>query len=320
MEKEPIRISLKLFVVVILSVIALIIAVVYGWVNAIKVKNVKNELEIQRQIAKEANAQEIDINSDLVKKLYSYINLDNTPIMDPGTLLSVYREKITNETLENDTKIILACKALIEEKKYDTIKNEDLDARTLNGAECKVIKIGENYIYSILEKKYLKNEDELYRADSDIYVMKTEDIKAKAKEIFDTDINIEKHSYEWTNEKLMYDNNTYKYFTTNEDKNIFLKEESQLLKAKEFEDEIYLYDNYIKSISNIKYYNIYATSDEKVLIRKITNQYDLSENTLKKLPILEITLPLYKHTFKKAENGAYYWESTELTNKSEVIK
>lgn len=320
MEKEPIKISLKLFIVVVLSVIALIVAVVYGWVNAIKVREIRADIDNQNLIAQKATPQQIDMNSDLVKKLYSYITFENTPKADPGTAMSVYREKITNDTLENDLKIILACKALIEDKKYETIKKDDLDARTLKGIECKVIKIGENYIYDILEKKYIKNTDELYRVESDICVLKTDKVKEKAKEMFNTDINIEKHSYEGANDCLMYDGDTYKFFKTNLDQNSFWKEESSLIKAAKCGDEIYLYDNYVKVLNNKDFYNIYATSNETVHVKKITNSYDLNEKILKKLPILEVNLPVYKHIFKKSENGTYYWESTELMNKSEFVK
>ena len=72
----------------------------------------------------------------------------------------------------------------------------------------------------------------------------------------------------------------------------------------------------------------YADSEEKIKIAEV-NENEAEYNTIineyewadlsRFDNILGIVLPQYKHTFRQADNGEYYWVSTELVNKADLI-
>lgn len=93
---------------------------------------------------------------------------------------------------------------------------------------------------------------------------------------------------------------------------------SQLTKAIQEGDTVYLYDKYIfaaqvpevdnSGMSNITTY-YYTSSNKNNLIEKVEENVSLEENVI--LSKYNEKAQQYKHTFKKDTNGNYYWISTE---------
>lgn len=308
MEKKHIKISLGTFIVSIIAVILVAIIVVMGMhilnqnkvIEKSKVVTENKEKESQEEKANNNKVEELDINSELVKKLYAYVNSkyfmpngefmikngDNAKEAFPVKLF--YRENVTAQNLEDDLKILSVCSALYDEKVY-----------TIRKAE---------------------GDEDL--ANENIYVFSVENIQKKAKEMFNTVININKNSYIWTDgDHIDYNEgtNSYEYaqYISGGMSNYF--DDFKLIKAEKMNDNIYIYDNYVRIIQewNEKHFECYATSDENVKLNEFNN-FNYNENVIKSVSNLGIMIPIYKHTFKQREDGTYYWVSTELTNKDEL--
>ncbi len=93
---------------------------------------------------------------------------------------------------------------------------------------------------------------------------------------------------------------------------------SQLIKATQKGNDIYLYDKYIfaaqlPEVDNFGVYKTptyyYTSSSKTNLIEKVEQDESLEENTI--LLKYSEKAQQYKHTFKKDTNGNYYWVSTE---------
>ena len=93
---------------------------------------------------------------------------------------------------------------------------------------------------------------------------------------------------------------------------------SQLTKASQDGDTIYLYDKYIfaaqvPEVDNSGVYKTptyyYTSSSKTNLIEKVEEDVSLDENII--LSKYGEKTQQYKHTFKKDANGNYYWVSTE---------
>jgi len=96
---------------------------------------------------------------------------------------------------------------------------------------------------------------------------------------------------------------------------------SQLTKAIQDDDIIYLYDKYIfaaqvPEVDNLGVYKTptyyYTSSSKTNLIEKVEEDVSLEENAI--LSKYSKKAQQYKHTFKKDTNGNYYWVSTEPIN------
>ena len=252
---------------------------------------------------------ELDIASEIVQKLHSYVKFNyfmpegdafciedsNWKVIKeikPGQVSSYpelfYREYVDVSNLSDDLKILAACSALYSEKTYTIQK----------------VELVENI------------------ADENIYVFSVDDIKNKAKEMFNTTVNIVGNSYRWTSYGLMYNSssNAYKYIQYVSGGGTDYADRFKIVKAEQNDNEIYIYDNYIREIWNLSGNNevsVFATSDQNIKILEDTSEKYKSDY-FEYLSEIGNTLPIYKHTFRKADNGSYYWVSTELTNKFEL--
>jgi len=106
---------------------------------------------------------------------------------------------------------------------------------------------------------------------------------------------------------------------------ISLEPISQITKAERSNDTIVIYDKFIvvreiEEIDNLigNEYLIYNTTNSEQYIDKIVNEEvsSLKPEAFKEffLDKYEDSMKEYKHTFKKNENGEYYWYSTEPVN------
>ncbi len=304
-EKKEIKISLWTFYVLIAAMVLLIGAVVMGWLKVEEKSNTpqtmtQNEQQQNTQVAGNKN-EELNVDSELVQKLYSYIRFK---YFMPGGEFSIrdvngnhkeasypvilmYREKTSINNLDEDLKLLSACSALFDEKEY-TVRKE-------------------------------KNKEDL--ADENIYVFSIDSIQNKSRTMYNSTINISKNSFSWTDSDAIEYNpqtNSYEYVQYISGGGTSYFDEFKLIKAEKNNNEVYVYDNYIRGIYDNDLCKLYATSDQNIKIGEIRD-YDYEENkNIDKVKNSGITLPIYKHTFKQRNDGTYYWVSTELTNVSEL--
>ena len=326
MEKKQMKISLGTFIVSIIAIILVAVIVIMG----IHISNqnkviedsqvaIGNKESQQDKVAqksdvtvsstKENTVKELSVNSEIVKKLYSYVKSkyfmpsgDFTVIDSNGNLkdftypVLFYRENVTVSNLEDDLKILSVCSALYDEKLYNI-------------------------------RKVVDDED---IANDNIYVFSAESIQNKAKEMFNTTINITRNSFRWSDgDSIEYNaqTNSYEYVQYISGGGTDYKDEFKLIKAEQKGDEIYIYDNYVRGkdlydqlADGTMYaaaYGFFATSDDKIEITGTQDNFGY-DSTFELLSYLGYKLPVYKHTFKQRTDGTYYWVSTELTNKNEL--
>ena len=362
-EKKEIKISLTTFIVGIIAIVLLILVIVMGMYIATgnnkgqtktempdneKVENVANNVQENNK-----KAELLDTSSELVQELYNCVisewsNLNADMVGDFDTIMYV-NGKSTRDTISNDTKLLTVIEKMIRTQEYTVIKQETLP-------QISDMSWGENtYEYRISDYSYWYNYDskkweykntveswdgtnEMVVAD-DIKVFDIETIQKIAKEIFNEELKMEKHSYNFLGEALIYDKGEYRLITYEGGGGTAWYCYNSIIRAEKEENEIAIYDYYLafceeetknSQTEGSGYGNHYITKNYTALDKKKeivslkelnsfgelmnekNGEYEL--NVKKAKEEYGITLPIYKHTFKQAENGNYYWVSTELTN------
>ena len=350
MEKKQIKMSLGTFIAVIIAIILAVVVIFMGIqlakqdkqteqnnTNTVGTAKEESVMENKQNEINKDTVKSLDINSDLVQSLYGYI-CEKYPAeayeegyvgkdsYSPwfnwnGIYTGYYRsEKITNSTLEDDLKLIVTLETLLNDKKYTVTKLESLnEAYDEFGTSSRRMNLEDSYYYNFVTGKYEVQEGKYSDITSDVYTFSMNDIQARAMQMYNTKINIEKHSYDGIAEVFAYDNNTYKYFNIEGGGDYDFFDDSKLLKAEQNNDEIYIYDNYIKVKHMEEPVTVYVTSDEKLKL-KVTNVSSevYPEEIWQLLKQQNVGIPMYKHTFKQANDGTYYWASSELINKNEL--
>lgn len=245
----------------------------------------------------------LDINSQLVEKLYKYILKFNYY----DETLVYQANKVTEDNLDNQIKLLTAFENL-DESEAEKVKTTD-------------------YIGVV-------DED----GNSYKYLYKKETIEQKVKEIFGADATvIHENCSPFDGYNRIYENGIYTCYAYAGGGDVpWSESRSQLVKAETDGNNIYLYDNYFHIVNtmdeenNYGTYDIYATSDRKILIEE---KIDLEKNGIyegwdedesfeefkgtymKNLSnIIGHKEKTYKHTFTKDANGNYYWVSTEIVD------
>ena len=353
-EKKEIKISLTTFIVGIIAIVLLILVIEMGMYIATqnnkkqtkpeipdneKVENVVNKVQEDNE-----KIEELDVNSEIVQELYSYIK--NKWPMDvivntTGQANSIIYTtgQTTIDTISNDTKLMAVIYRIIQNKDYvleninNLVYNNEYDGYELDMNNISYWYDDENDNW--VEKVGFNGESKAY-----VYSIETisnEKIQKVAREIFNTTIQIEKHSYDFLGEAVVYDNGNYKILEYPGGGGTLFDTDHKIIKAEKYNDKIIIYDNYIASWEEMKentYETMYTTKfyaalDKKkeiVPLKKLEYISQLcsegKENEIEAMMLdskkakeeYGITLPIYKHTFKQSENGNYYWVSTELTN------
>lgn len=322
MEKKEIKMSLGTFVVSIIAVILLVVVVGMGVYIAkqnnkedVKQDEMQNEqvcVNTTETVSQSTNnTVELDVNSELVQKLYGYLGITSDYYS-----LSMYRdEKKTNSNIENKTKLLTSLRNLKPEK---------------------MEKIEEPIIASS-EAEYNYNESESYYPADLVGIIDKKTVEDKVKNIFGPNATIKHEDTSFAfGEKIAYKDGKYMIIPYEGGGMVQWYDKSEIIKAEKENDEIYIYDYYVR-ICNVDNYsaeygvytiegdNLYASSDEKLKIAEIRKSSFSDENyilyggnTIQKLLESGIILPIYKHTFKMNSDGSYYWVSSELTNKNEL--
>lgn len=243
----------------------------------------------------------LDINSQLVENLYKYILKFNYY----DEILVYQADKVTEENLENQIKLLTAFENL-DESEAEKVKTTDYTG--------------------------VVDED----GNSYKYLYKKETIEQKVKEIFGADATvIHENCSPHDGYNRIYENGIYTCYDYAGGGDVpWSESKSQLVKAETDGNNIYLYDNYFHMVNtmdeenNYGTYDIFATSDRKILLEKGVNLeksglyegWDEDETFeefkgtyIKNLSnIIGNKEKTFKHTFTKDVNGNYYWVSTEI--------
>ena len=348
MEKKEIKISLTTFIVGIIAIVLLVLCVGMGiYISKIDKNQTNNpstaNIQNKTSTIDENNAEELDVNSELVQKLYSYMSDSEGYIM-----ISAYDDsmmyvngKSTIDTISNDVKLLTVITRMLQTKEYTEIKANTFpqvyyyDNEGYGLYDFKIT--SKSYWYNYETKKwelnYFWEAGDSVAIDQDVKIFNVNNIQKVAKEIFNEELKIEKHSYQFLEQALIYDNGEYKLISYEGGGDMGCYFERKIIKAEKENSNIYIYDNYIamkdKYITNENgVYNAgleyYTALDEKKQIKSSNSNKEINlmsekddktyELNPQKAEEYGITLPIYKHTFTKSENGNYYWVSTELTN------
>jgi len=238
-------------------------------------------------IIKVASRNNLDTESELVTELHNYFNSDD--LGNCEGLFTYAEDKIEYKDVNSETRICLAYqKANIEEPELITLKatkkkntctedgmtiKKDAESNT-----CSVSKIKRNVI------------DESYK-------------KLYGKDIEDND------SFRIDNLNICYLKDDYYYCGLSETFTYTLGSESIIYrvmqKAVEKGRDIVIYDYFVKINENTCFQNYTTTTVNEKCTDEYTDKKDINYNFMKKYGTE------YKHIFKQADDGSYYWVSSE---------
>ena len=312
-EKNATKISLSTFFLI-LAIIAIIVMGIFIYkLNNDKTTEIQKSTELQAQVDSlnstvtnlqskintvsqaisddkvhnTANAVNLDINSNQVQALYKYIMNVN----DNQEELVYRTTKVTEKQLNNQLKLITIFQNLSENQADETKSAKD--------------EYGNSSVHTYFNKAKVEN---------------------MAKNIFGNDVTI---THESTmigmGENIDYKDNRYdRYDYEGGGRTPWETSTSKLIKAEQIGDEIYIYDKYVhllevenivNGINHSGSYDIYSASDKNV---KLSSKVDFDKNNLygddeigNIEKFLNQELTTFKHTFKNASDGSYYWYSTE---------
>lgn len=310
-NKEPIKIRLSTVILAFIILILIIVIVGLVYINFSKKTNNDNKTENINNIEEKNDSMQIenitnnqvsekekklDINSEQIAKLYNYIPVANN-------------EGVTNE---NDS---TTDKTAYQSKK---IQLEDLSTKYL--------------LLSAFRQTTVKNSDknqtkEGMSVNSGYYSFDGNILQNKAKEMYGK--NIENKDFQITlSESCTYDKTNNKYLVSNGGggATTYIYNIRELEDAIEKDDNIYIIDKYMQLECNAEKgtHILYNTSDNAKIIKEWNtsewNKLSKNEYYADKTDIESIKnkysseMKKYKHTFKKNDQGIYYWYSTEPIN------
>lgn len=277
----------KLLPIIIVIIIAFVAVILITKRNPIdsSVSNNKNS-----QIQNLGESKEVSLEDDRVLELINYI----APINTSSEVIFYQSKKVDLGNLDNKLKLYTIFHNLEEENadSKETLKDE-------NGNKV------EHYYY------------------------KKDTVDKMAKKIFGPDVKINHESCEmYFGEAIDYKDGVYdRHEYEGGGATAYETSFSVLLKAEENDEYMYLYEKYVHLVevtedkdgeTDTIGYDIYDSSDksnkvaEKVDFEKENLYAEDDEEELKNIEkYLGKELVSYRHTFKKAEDGSYYWVSTE---------
>lgn len=300
---------------IIIFILIMCLAGMYVYYNFVPRENINNETNINESNNtenndnindKEQQITSLDINNQLVEKLYSYILKFN---YYDETL--VYQDnKVTYSNIDNQLKLLTAFANL------DKSQAEKVKATDYTGV--------------------VEDDGNSYK-----YLYKKEVVEQKVKEIFGEDATvIHENCAPHDGYNRNYENGIYTCYAYAGGGDVpWSWSRNQLIKAETDGNNIYIYDiylhmvevdNIIDGINHGGTFDIYATSDRKITI---ANKIDLEEKGVyagtenlageehdKKYMsnisniLGEDKIRTFKHTFTKDTNGNYNWVSTEIVD------
>lgn len=254
----------------------------------------------------------LDINSELVQKLYGHIVKFNYY----GEKLVYQNKKVTYKDLDNHL-ILLTAFENLDKSQAEKIRVEEDDPQYgfISGVE------DDGYAYK--------------------YVYKKETVEKKIREIFGDDATVIHESCSPADGyKRIYENGKYICYAYEGGGDVpWSNSNYQLIKAETNGDNMYLYDKYVHMVESdniidgINYagtYDIYTASDREVLIAEKLDlekagvydgwNSDMYWNDFEKTYMKNLFNAIknkentFKHTFSKDINGNYCWISTEIVD------
>ena len=270
------------------------------------------KISAKKQNDSEVSLGNLDINSEIVQSLYSKILKCNKTAIDYEG--SFYKnEKTTTDTLSNFEKSIAIVQNLTDK---ETTAFKDLE----KDIQKELIKRVEKHY----ERDFDISEGNEYIRNLKIYSEK--DLQEKTLEIFGNNIEIEFENLDSGFDSYWeYINGSYYSFSGYGGGGYGPPNDAygKIQYAIEDKEYIYIFDKFIylrDFPSDSIYSNAYKTSIESpendlgtVSEHMKYDTYEDYQNSLKNvIDILNDKLYIYKHTFKKGENGDYYWVSTEV--------
>lgn len=313
-EKEPIKIRLSTVILsfIIFILILAIIFMYFYFTNSSKESN--NTIENNKESISEniisnfvntsepvqgestnnvSTIKKLNINSNEVTQLYKYIMKVNSSQEE-----LVYRNtKVTEKDLNNQLKLATI---------FENITRNDAS---------NIKNVTDSYGYTTEHIYYSKNT-----------------IETIAKKIFGNNTSIKHETYEGLLAQAKeYKNGEYDCYEFQGGGGYpWLLSCSELISAEQNGDEIYIYDKYVHIYENdlsSDTCTIYDSSDKSNIIAKnidsntfLKNAESNSGEYSSKVIIDNINnitnnkVKTFKHTFKKNNNGSYYWYSTEPIN------
>lgn len=247
-RKESIKIRLSTVILVfIIFILLLVIAGIFVYYNIANKNDTDNTfensilsenkdgkeevIEEDEDIIKESKTEEIDVNSELVQKLYKLILKDNECI----ETIAYQNQKVTISNLENKAKLMTI---------FENMENSEATST-----------------------KTIKTDYE----DMNQYYFSKEKVEEKAKQIFGNQVSITHETLpNLLARQIVFKNGEYLKVDINGGGG-FLWEYSteKLIKAEKKKDEIYLYDKYIHVVRDDDDYQkntIYNASDRKKVL------------------------------------------------------
>lgn len=274
-ESKTVRLStvILLFIILIL-VVALVL--MYMYYN----KDSKNEVSVNNtnsiKSIEENNKKELSVTSSTVKEVYNYIPAisENAYADEAEAFPNAYQKKmITVDDL--NSKLLLA-------KAYDNLEKDNVATE-----------------YRLEAKKVTEQALKMYNKE------------------------IEPITFSYGAIGLQYKDGTYE-FSNGGYSSIAMENIYNIEEAYEENDELYIIDNYImvvikdgdiQSGDETTSLSIYDSSDSKKVLEKETINRDETFDYEKFVDYINekysSKAKKYKHTFKKNDDGEYYWYSSE---------
>lgn len=257
----------------------------YLTINKVEVKELNNINNISTNNSSKttnlnnSKVTELNINSEQIAKLYSYIPAFDNDIIEKNAYQTT---KTTGNNLSNEYLLKNAFKNLelkeSNKKPYDSNMKDNID---------------------------------WYRFDAKL-------LQAKVKEMYGKNITNQEFRIS-SSEQCGYEDGEYLYSVgggSSED----IRNIRKIEKAYEDEENIYIEDKYlclkIVDDGDSCSARLFATSDSSNSLYNLENTDELYsiDNTKLANDIINkygSNMTSYKHTFKKSNDGSYYWESTE---------
>ena len=323
MEKKKAPMSLTGLIVLIIFLAAVVGGLVYFFINydlqIMSKKEPQEIVEMEKEEVEVSKIEELDKDSKLVKELYDiilkYNNLDLTGGLnyDLNSKFSFYRDnKIVYSDLRDAEKVVCILNAIKDEDYTKNVNIENLDLEQ----------------YQDIYKDYNVNMPKTTTAD------KYSNITSTVKRIFGENAKIENESYGLLSGIAeYYDDSYYLYMIEGGGLGETVFAYSEIERVEKFEDYIYIYDKYIcedtlEAAMDMNGKNKFYTTADKTKQIEVDEtlfkrgEYDYSETRIGYMGIdkslekffkyYEDELNTYKHTFKKVEDGTYYWVSSEI--------
>lgn len=244
-------------------------------------------LSIVIVVLKIATKNNLETDSEIVTELHNYFNSED--LGNCEGLLTYAEDKITYDKIEAETRLCLAYqKAEIKDTETGTMKaTKKKETCTENGMtfridedskECSYTKVKKEIIdnsYKKLYGKKIENNEEFRVDNTHICYLKDDYYYCGLSETF---------TYTLGNESLIY---------------------RVIDKATEKKNTITIYDYFIKLNGDNCFKNYTTNTENTECTNQYKNQKDINYKFMKNYGTK------YKHTFKKANDGTYYWVSSE---------